>query len=51
MIVSAKNIQKSFGALQVLRGIDFEVEKGELVAVMGASGAGKSTLLQYLALC
>jgi len=48
MIVSAKNIQKSFGALQVLRGIDFEVEKGELVAVMGASGAGKSTLLQIL---
>ena len=48
MIVSANNIQKSFGALQVLRGIDFEVEKGELVAVMGASGAGKSTLLQIL---
>ncbi|MBR1510230.1 MAG: ABC transporter ATP-binding protein [Bacteroidales bacterium] len=47
-MVSAKNIQKSFGALQVLRGIDFEVEKGELVAVMGASGAGKSTLLQIL---
>lgn len=48
MIIKASNIQKSFGALQVLGGVDFEAERGEVVSIMGASGAGKSTLLQIL---
>ena len=48
MIIEAKNIEKSFGTLKVLKGIDFIAEKSEVVAIMGASGAGKSTLLQIL---
>lgn len=48
MIIEAKSIVKSFGSLQVLKGIDFGVGKGEVVSIMGASGAGKSTLLQIL---
>ena len=48
MIIQAKGIEKSFGDLKVLRGIDFQVDKSEVVSIMGASGAGKSTLLQIL---
>ncbi len=48
MIIKASDIHKSFGQLEVLKGIDLEVEKGEIVAIVGASGAGKSTLLQIL---
>lgn len=48
MIIEAKSIVKSFGTLQVLKGIAFGAEKGEVVSIMGASGAGKSTLLQIL---
>lgn len=48
MIIKAEQIRKSFGNLEVLKGVDFFVEKGEVVAVTGASGAGKSTLLQIL---
>ena len=48
MIIEAENIEKSFGTLKVLKGIDFSAEKSEVVSIMGASGAGKSTLLQIL---
>ena len=48
MIIQARKIEKNFGDLKVLRGIDFEVEEAEVVSIMGASGAGKSTLLQIL---
>ncbi len=48
MIIQANNIQKSFGTLQVLKGVDFTAEEKEVVSIMGASGAGKSTLLQIL---
>ena len=48
MIIEAKGIKKSFGTLKVLKGVDFEVDRSEVVAIMGASGAGKSTLLQIL---
>lgn len=47
-MLKATNIQKSFGNLQVLKGIDFSVEKSEIVSIVGSSGAGKSTLLQIL---
>ena len=48
MIIQAKGREKSFGDLKVLKGIDFQVGKSEVVSIMGASGAGKSTLLQIL---
>ncbi len=47
-MIEALNIEKSFGNLKVLKGIDFRAEKSEVVSIMGASGAGKSTLLQIL---
>lgn len=48
MILEARNIEKSFGDLKVLKGVDIEVRKAEVVAIMGASGAGKSTFLEIL---
>ena len=47
-MIEAKGIEKSFGTLKVLKGIDLQVEKSEVASIMGASGAGKSTLLQIL---
>lgn len=47
-MIQVRNIEKSFGTLKVLKGIDLDVKKAEVVSIMGASGAGKSTLLQIL---
>jgi lipoprotein-releasing system ATP-binding protein len=47
-MIKVINIHKAFGGLQVLKGISFEIKKGEIVAVVGASGAGKTTLLQIM---
>jgi len=48
MIVAAQQITKSFDSLKVLKGIDLEIRKGEIVSIVGPSGAGKTTLLQIL---
>ena len=47
-MIIANNIKKSFGQLEVLKGINLSVEKGEIVSIVGKSGAGKTTLLQIL---
>jgi len=47
-MLKAENITKSYGSLQVLKGIDMEVKGGEILSIVGASGAGKSTLLHIL---
>jgi len=47
-MITAKNIRKSFGDLEVLKGVDLNVTKGEIVSIVGPSGAGKTTLLQIL---
>ena len=47
-MIEAKGIYKSFGNVNVIKGIDIHIDKGEIVTIMGASGAGKSTLLQII---
>lgn len=47
-MIEIKGVTKSFGSLQVLKGIDLCIEKGEIVSIVGPSGAGKTTLLQIL---
>ncbi|MGD1946151.1 MAG: ABC transporter ATP-binding protein [Croceivirga sp.] len=47
-MIKAKNIHKSYGSLEVLRGVDLNITKSEVVSIVGASGAGKTTLLQIL---
>ena len=47
-MIDIKNITKSFGSLQVLKGIDLHIDKGEVVSIVGPSGAGKTTLLQIM---
>ena len=47
-MIEIKDVTKNFGSLQVLKGIDLRIEKGEVVSIVGPSGAGKTTLLQIL---
>lgn len=47
-MIEIRNIRKSFGALEVLKGIDLDIAKGEIVSIVGPSGAGKTTLLQIM---
>ena len=47
-ILEVKNIKKSFGSVEVLKGIDFTLEKGEVLSIIGSSGGGKTTLLRCL---
>ncbi|WP_448924536.1 ABC transporter ATP-binding protein [Hoylesella nanceiensis] len=47
-MIEIKNIHKSFGQLEVLKGIDLSIKKGEIVSIVGPSGAGKTTLLQII---
>lgn len=48
MMLTAKNITKSYNQLQVLKGVDVNIQQGEMVSIIGSSGAGKSTLLHIL---
>ena len=47
-MISIRNIRKSYGQLEVLKGIDLDIKKGEIISIVGSSGAGKTTLLQIL---
>ena len=47
-MLEVKNLKKSFGRVDVLKGIDFKIEKGDRIAIIGPSGCGKSTLLRCL---
>ena len=47
-MLEVKDIHKSFGKLDVLRGVDLEVDKGDVIAILGPSGSGKTTLLRCI---
>ena len=47
-MLTARNIVKSYGNLQVLKGVSLDINKGEIVSIVGSSGAGKSTLLHII---
>ncbi|MBR4130768.1 MAG: ABC transporter ATP-binding protein [Bacteroidaceae bacterium] len=47
-MIEVRNIKKSFGSLEVLKGIDLDIERGKIVSIVGPSGAGKTTLLQIM---
>ena len=47
-MIETKNICKSYGSLEVLKGVNLNISKGEILAIVGASGAGKTTFLQIL---
>jgi lipoprotein-releasing system ATP-binding protein len=47
-MITGKNIQKRYGAVEVLKGVDVDIQKGEIVSIVGPSGSGKSTLLHIL---
>ena len=48
IMIKTKDINKSFGSLEVLKGISLEVKKGEIVSIIGPSGAGKTTLMKLI---
>ena len=47
-MIRIENLKKQFGELQVLKGVSLEVERGEVISIVGPSGAGKTTLLQLI---
>ena len=47
-MLQIRNLRKSFGDLQVLKGVDLDVNKGDVVAILGSSGSGKTTMLRLL---